>query len=127
MNGIILAAGCVAAFTTIGHFVIGEKQFLIPMLESNMDDVPKKIMHCLFHYVSAFLILSTFALTLVGAGIGLGGDATLLVRFIAANFIAFAIWQVGIAVESGIPKGMFKLFQWICCVIIATLAILGTL
>ena len=97
------------------------------MLESNMEDIPKKVMHCMFHYVSAFLILSTFVLTLTGVGIGLGGDPTLLVRFIAANFVAFAIWQIGIAAESGIPKGIFKLFQWICCVIIAILSIVGTL
>ncbi len=73
MNWMILVAGFVGGFTTIGHFLIGSKQFLSPMLESQFDLVPKKVMHSVFHYVSVYLIFSTTTLLLVGFGVDLGG------------------------------------------------------
>ena len=127
MNWMILAAGVVGGFTTIGHFIIGSKQFLSPMLESQFDHIPKKVMHCVFHYVSVFLILSTTVLLLSGFGVNLGGDATLLIRFISANYAAFALWQITIALTSEIPNGVFKLFQWIFFVIISVCSLMGTL
>jgi hypothetical protein len=127
MNWMIIVAGFVAGFTTIGHFIIGSRQFLSPMLESQFDHVPKKVMHCAFHYVSVYLILSTAALLLVGFGVNLGGDTTVLIRFISFNYAAFALWQIAIAVTSGIPNGVFKLFQWIFFVIISVFSLLGTM
>ena len=127
MNWMILVAGFVGGFTTIGHFLIGSKQFLSPMLESQFDLVPKKVMHCVFHYVSVYLILSTAALLLVGFGVDLGGDAKPLIRFISANYAAFALWQIAIAITSGIPNGVSKLFQWIFFVVIACFSLMGTL
>ena len=126
MNWLILIAGTAAAFTTIGHFLIGSKQFLSPMLESEFDQIPKKVMHCVFHYVSVFLISSTVVLLLVGFGAGLRSDTTLLVRFISVNYAAFALWQIILASTSGIPNGVFKLFQWIFFVIIAVCSMIGT-
>jgi hypothetical protein len=127
MNWFIIAAGIVGGMTTIGHFLVGSKQFLSPMLESQFDQVPKKVMHSVFHYVSVYLVLSTAALLLAGFGVDLGGDTTVLVRFIAANYVAFALWQIIIASTSGIPNGVFKLFQWVFFVIIAACSFLGTL
>ncbi len=126
MNWMILVAGFVGGFTTIGHFFIGSKQFLSPMLESQFDRVPKKVMHCVFHYVSVYLIFSTAILLLVGFGVDLGGDAKLLIRFISANYAAFALWQIAIAATSGIPNGVFKLFQWVFFVLIAFFSFMGT-
>jgi len=125
MNLFILIAGILAAATTAGHFAVGSKQFLAPMLNAEFDPVPKKVMHCLFHYVSVYLILSTLAL--LGAAFGhipVEGSG-LLVKFIAINYAAFAVWQIALAVTSGIEKGIFKLFQWVFFVAIAILAWLG--
>lgn len=69
MDWKILIAAFTCAFTTIGHFAIGSKEFLVPMLNSNFDDVPKKVMHSVFHYVSVFLILSTVVLMVTGFGV----------------------------------------------------------
>ena len=126
MNWMILVAGLVGGFTTIGHFLMGSKQFLSPMLESEFDLVPKKVMHCAFHYISVYLIFSTIALLLAGFGVDMGGDAKLLIRFIAFNYAAFAIWQILIASTSEIPKGIFKLFQWVFFVITDGSAFFGT-
>lgn len=127
MNGLIIAAGVIAGMTTMGHFVVGSKQFLAPMLGSQFEQVPKKVMHCVFHYVSVFLLFSTLALLLAGFEIDIGGGNTALVRFIGLNYLAFAIWQLAIATTSGIPRGVFKLFQWVLFLAIAGLAFAGTL
>ncbi len=125
MNWLVTIAGLVSAFTTVGHFLIGIKQFLKPMLEASFDTVPKKTMHCVFHYVSAFLILSTAALLGVGLGILTGEGTSMLVRFISLNYLVFAIWQIALATTSQIPRAVLKLFQWTFFVLIAVFAWIG--
>jgi hypothetical protein len=123
MNWFVLGAGIFAAFTVIGHFTMGSKNFLNPMLQASFDNVAKKVMHCVFHYISAFLILSAVALFLVGFGVL--SDSQLLVRFISINYAAFGLWQIYLALTSDIEKGVLKMFQWIFFLIIAGLAWLG--
>ena len=127
MNGYILTAGFFALATVLGHFAVGSKQFLKPMLQATFDPVPKKVMHCVFHYVSTYLILSAAALLIIGSGIWSGGGAAAVTIFIALNYIFFAIWQVVLAAKSEIPGGIFKLFQWIFFVLIAVFSLLGAL
>ncbi len=126
MNWFIIIAGLVCAFTTIGHFAVGSRQFLKPMLEASFDPVPKKVMHCVFHYISAYLILSTIALLGIGIGVIPREGTTLLVRFISINFAVFAVWQITLAITSQIEKGIFKLFQWVFFIIIAVFAWFGS-
>ncbi len=126
MNWYIVIAGLVCAFTTIGHFAVGNKNFLKPMLEASFDPVPKKVMHCVFHYVSAYLILSTIALLGIGFGVVAREGTTVLVQFISINYAVFAVWQIALAITSQIQNGIFKLFQWVFFIIIAVFAWLGT-
>ena len=125
MNWMILIAGLAAGFVNLGHFTIGSKEFLRPMLQADFDDVPKKVMHCVFHYVSVFLILSFIVLMAIGLGFSFGAADTLLVKFIALNYFFFAITQIVIAAASNIPKGVIKLFQWIFFLIIVIFAWIG--
>jgi hypothetical protein len=125
MNWLAIVAGAVAAFAAIGHFTIGRKEFLKPLLDSSLDEVPKKTMHCVFHYVSAFQVFSAIALLHAGTSCCAIGDPRLLVHFIAANYAAFAVAQLVIALTSGIPNAAFKMFQWIFWVIIAVTACLS--
>ena len=125
MNWLIFIAGLFALFAVIGHFTMGIKSFLKPMMDASFDQVPKKVMQSVFHYVSVFQILSAGALLLVGFGFSFKLDSTLLIRFIALNYSFFAITQIIIALTSGIPKSMTKLFQWVFWIIIAVLAWVG--
>ena len=125
MNGSILIAGVAAAFCTLGHFTVGRKQYLIPMLAASFDDVAKRVNHCVFHYVSVFLVLSAACLLLMGAGIGLNFAGDGLVKFIAVNYAVFAVAQIIIAATSGISNAIFKMFQWMIFVFIAVFAWIG--
>jgi hypothetical protein len=125
MDWYIIIAGLIAAATTVGHFVVGSKKFLKPMLEVSFDPIPKKVMHCVFHYVSTYLILSTLALLLIGLGIWSGNGTAAVINFIAVNYVLFGIWQIVLAITSDIPNAIFKLFQWIFFALIAIFSFLG--
>jgi hypothetical protein len=104
---------------------MGVKQYLTPMLEAQIDQIPKQVMHSAFHCVSVFLLLSTAALLAIGVGAFDEEETQLLVRFIAANYTLFAVWQIAIAVTSQIRNGMFKMLQWTFFILIAILAWIG--
>ena len=125
MNWIVLISGLAAGFVNLGHFTVGSKTFLKPMLAADFDDVPKKVMHCVFHYVSVYLVLSFIVLMAIGLGFSFGTADKLLVKFIAANYFIFAITQIFIAATSNIPNAVIKLFQWILFAIIAIFAWIG--
>lgn len=125
MNWPILISGLAAVFCTLGHFTVGRKQYLKPMLAASFDDVAKKVNHCVFHYVSAFLVLSAVCLVLIGAGLTFNTDTSLLVKFISIHYAVFALTQIIIAATSGIQNAVFKLFQWTIFVFIAVFAWIG--
>lgn len=126
MNAPILAAGLAAGFITLGHLTIGSKQYLRPMLRASFDDLPKKINHCVFHYVSVYLLLSAVFLLLTGMGYLASAKTTWLVRFIALNYGVFALVQVVIAAASGIQNALFRFFQWTLFLFVAVFAWAGT-
>ncbi|MEE9536911.1 MAG: hypothetical protein V3V51_05650 [Desulfobacterales bacterium] len=121
----ILISGLAAGFVNFGHFTVGRKDFLKPMLQADFDDVPKKVMHCVFHYISVFVVLSFIVLIAIGLGFSFGTANALLVKFIAINYFLFAITQIVIAATSNIPNGVIKLFQWIFFMLIAIFAWIG--
>jgi hypothetical protein len=95
------------------------------MLEATFDPIPKKVMHCMYHYISTFSCLSALMLLLVGLNIMSGTGTTAVIYFIMINFVVSAILQIVIAVSSDIPKGLFKLFHWIFFILIALFSFLG--
>jgi hypothetical protein len=125
MNWLIFIAGLAAAFCTMGHFTVGRKQYLKPMLAASFDDVAKKVNQCVFHYVSVFLVLSAAGLLAIGIGIALPGNTVGLAKFIALHYAIFAIVQIIIAATSGIQNAIFKMFQWMIFVFIAVFAWIG--
>lgn len=128
MNYYFLASGIIAAMAVIGHFTMGYKLYLKPVLVSNLDEIPKLIMKGLFHYASVFQVLST--IVLIGNAVGCtmnnyisNSEAT--VKFIAFTYAGFGIVQLILAATSKIDKSFFKLFQWVFWILIAVLAFLG--
>jgi hypothetical protein len=62
MDYFILTSGVLAALATIVHFAIETKDFLKPVMNSNVDEIPKKVMQSLFHYMSVFMIVTAVIL-----------------------------------------------------------------
>ncbi|MCG8308032.1 MAG: hypothetical protein MI975_11620 [Cytophagales bacterium] len=126
MNYFLLTAGVLAAFATIGHFSMGAKDFLKPVLDSNLDEIPKRVMQSLFHYMSVFMILSSIILLFfsVKDPLVLRGSAD-AVLVIGMHYAGFAVVQILIALVSNIRGALFKLFQWIFWISIAVLSFIG--
>lgn len=127
MNILTLIAGIVALLAAVGHFTIGKKEYLLPVLDSNIEEIPKKVMHSLFHYMSVYMVLSTIFLTATSLGIcQLFESYNDIVRLIGFIYCGFGITQFIIALTSKIDNGLFKMFQWIFWFAIGILSILGS-
>jgi hypothetical protein len=128
MNYFIFISALIAFVAVIGQLTMGRKEYLKPVLDSVIDIVPKKLMQSLFYYMSVFLVLSTIIL-LAGShhSCPMYDYVHNMVRFIGIVYACFAVTQFIIALTSGIPGGVFKLFQWVFFVLISAFAILGTL
>jgi hypothetical protein len=128
MNYFILVSAIISLGAVIGHFTMGRTAYLKPVLDSDIDIVPRKVMQSVFHYVSVFTVLSTIILFAgCSQACPLYDYVHNMIRFIAIVYAGFAIAQLIIAATSGIPGGVLKLFQWIFWALIAVFAILGTL
>ena len=125
MNWLITISGVFALMTLAGHFTVGSREYLKPMLVATFDPVAQKVMHCVFHYVSVFLISSAAALLLIGTGMMNFQGSARLVQFIALNYAAFAVWQIILATTSDIPRAAAKLFQWVFFILISVFALIG--
>jgi hypothetical protein len=125
MNGLLITAGLLATFCTAGHLVIGGQSFLKPMLQASFDEVPKKVMHCVFHFITVDFVMATVVLLAAGFGVTFGINASLLVKYIAVQFAFFALTQVFMVSVSKIKGGLFKIFQWTLFILIALFAWLG--
>ncbi len=126
MNWPIFIAGMGAVLITLGHFAVGSRLYLKPMLEASFGDVPKKVNQCVFHYVSVFLVLSAIFLLLVGTGYINQTGNSWLIRFISLNYGFFAVVQIIVAATSGIQNAIFKMFQWALFAFVAVFAWVGT-
>jgi len=128
MNYFIFVSAIISLAAVIGHFTMCRRDHLKPVMDSDIDIVPKKVIQSIFHYMSVFMVLSTIIL-FAGShhSCPLYDYVQNMIRFIGIVYACFALTQFIIAVSSGIPGGIFKLFQWILWALIAAFVILGTL
>lgn len=127
MNILNLIAGILALMASIGHFTMGSKQFLRPILESDTDEVPKKVMHSLFHYMSVFMVFTSLVLIICAFGAcNLFENCADVTKFIGITYLGMGIVQLIIAATSRIEKGIFKLFQWVFWILIGISALAGS-
>ena len=94
------------------------------MLKAEFDSVPKKVMHSVFHFMSANLVLSTIVLLLAGLNVTFEKDPLSLVLFIAVYFVPYDVVSLIIAFTSGIKKAPL-IPLWNVFALIAIFAVLG--
>ncbi len=124
MNYMLLTAGIFAFSATVGHFVIGTKDFLKPVLNAELDIIPKKVMHSIFHYMSVFMVLTTVVLLAFAFNVKLFFDSIReIVIFIGITYGCFGLTQFVLALTSGMKNGVFKLFQWVFWILISVFSI----
>ncbi|MCG9729400.1 hypothetical protein L1D44_06000 [Shewanella sp. Isolate13] len=127
MNFYLLTAGIIAVITAVGHFTYGRTHYLKPVLDADFDAGAKAVMHCLFHYVSVFLVLSSLVLLSCGFEAISPMQSFGVLLFIALNFVLFAIWQIYIGFMSDLEAPLKRLFQWMFFVLLAGFTLAGAL
>ncbi len=126
MNYLTLIAGIIASLATIGHFAIGTKDFLKPVMNSQIEEIPKRVMKSLFHYMSVFMIITSIFLLAISTGKCMLFDSTTdVVKLIGFIYAGFAIIQFIIALSSSVKMGIFKMFQWIFWALIAIFSLVS--
>lgn len=126
MNYLLLIAGIIATGATIGHFAIGAKSFLKPVMRADVDEVPKRVMESLFHYMSVYLILTTIILLAFSFGNNLVfKNQADVIKLIGFSYAGFAIVQFLVALTSPVKMGIVKIFQWVFWALIALFSLLS--
>jgi len=126
MDYLILTPGVLAALATIGHFAIGNKAYVKPVMDSNAAEIPKKVMLSVFHYMSVYMVLTTVILIAFSFGENLIFENSAdVLKVIGFSYAGFATVQFIIALTSSIKMGIFKLFQWVFWMLIAVFALLA--
>jgi hypothetical protein len=125
MNSMIILAGVASGITTIGHFSLGYKMYVLPMLRAEIDPVAKRVMLCVYHYMSVFLSLATISMLWLGYMIKPGMKYNMLFLFLGTCFALMAIVQLILALTSRIPRGIWKMFQWVLFALVAILTFMG--
>lgn len=125
MNILLLISAIISAAATTGHFSAGYLMYVKPMLKSELDKVPKYVMLSIYHFMSVWLIMSTFCLLLAAFGIISNGQM-LLKLFIGFSYILMAVAQLIVAAVSKIPNGALKMFQWMLFLSAGVFALAGT-
>lgn len=119
----LYVAAYLSLFMFIGHIFFGMPWYLKPMLKSSLENVPKTVMHAVFHYVTVFMFLSAVALIISAHSIL--PISIEIVKFIGINYIIFSLTQIIIVLLSKEQKGLVKMFQWTMFLAIGILAVLA--
>lgn len=128
MNWYLFLAALFTFFACIGHFTMGVKSFLKPVLEAEIDEIPKKVMHSLFHYMSAYMVISFVVLLMLAFNCpACFKGSSEVALFIGISYAGFAVAQLFVAATSSIKNGVFKLFQWVFWALIAVLSVIGSM
>jgi hypothetical protein len=122
MNYFLLASGIISLLGCTGHFTLGYNDYIRPVLQSDIEVIPKKIVLCIYHYMSVFMVLTTILLLSFAFSQELIFENTAdAVKLIVVSYAGFAVAGFLISLKVGI----FKLFQWIFWVLIAVISYLG--
>lgn len=127
MNTLLLIAGIFSLFATVGHFAIGYKDFMKPVLEAEIEETPKRVMLSIYHYMSVYMVLTTVVLFMTALDkCMLFAEPLSVVKFIGVSYLGFTFSQLIVAGTAPIKGSILKLFQWVFWILIAVFAFLGS-
>ena len=124
MDTLTFIAGLLAAFVVVGHFIMGIRSYLAPMLNAEFDQIPKATMQSVFHYISVFLVLSAAALILSALHVFPTEETELGVKFLGANYLLFGVVQIFYSFKNKVKNPLVKMFQWTLFLPIGVLCLL---
>ncbi|GAA1546973.1 hypothetical protein GCM10009730_65110 [Streptomyces albidochromogenes] len=123
MNAWFLAAGTTAGAVAAIHAVAGGRDVVRPLLAGTISDEPRRVLHAVWHMVTADLILAAAALIWLSLGNRPGGDT--IAWLLAAHFVAYSGIFLAVSVAASWSKPLLRLPQWMLLLPVAVLAAAG--
>jgi hypothetical protein len=123
MNAWFLAAGITAGAVAAIHAVAGGRDVIRPLLAGNLPDEPRRVLHAVWHMVTADLILAAAALIWLALGNRSGGDT--IAWLLTAHFVAYSGVFLIVSLAASWSKPLLRLPQWILLLPVALLAAAG--
>lgn len=124
MNGFLVSAALLAAFTAVVHVVAGGEDVAVPLLASPLAGTLKWTLYVVWHMVSVVLALSAIAL-FIGAMPRHAGPSRYLVWFVSTLWCASGVLFLLVAALQPASGGFFALPQWALLLPVGVLGVLG--
>ncbi|MFG3497054.1 hypothetical protein [Streptomyces sp. NPDC047928] len=125
MNGWFLAAGLTSAGVAAIHVLAGGRDVVRPLLRGDLPDEPRRVLHAVWHMVTADLVLAAAALIWLALYHRPGGD--LVAWLLAAHFLAYSVAFLVISLAADWSKPWLRLPQWLLLLPVGALAAVGAL
>ncbi|MFD3544982.1 hypothetical protein ACFWUW_05060 [Streptomyces sp. NPDC058655] len=125
MNGWFLAAGITAFGVAAAHIAGGHRDVVRPLLSCGLGDEPKRVLHAVWHMVSADLVLSAAALVYLALAEDTSATGP-TAWFVAAHFVAYTVAFLVVTLSVGWPRPLLRLPQWLLLLPVAVLTVAGT-
>jgi hypothetical protein len=123
MNAWFLAAGITAGAVAAIHAVAGGQDVVRPLLAGNLPGEPRRVLHAVWHMVTADLMLAAVALIWLALGDRPGGDT--IAWLLAAHFVAYSGVFLAVSLAASWSKPLLRLPQWMLLLPVAVLAAAG--
>ncbi|MDN3293847.1 hypothetical protein QWM81_07280 [Streptomyces ficellus] len=123
MNGWLLAAGITSAGVAAIHAVAGGRDVVRPLLTGNLPDEPRRVLHAVWHMVTADLALAAVALIWLALAEPVGG--AMVAWLLAAHFLAYTGVFLAVTMAADWSKPWLRLPQWMLLLPVAALAAAG--
>lgn len=125
MNGWFLAAGLTSAAVAAIHARAGGRDVVRPLLAGNLPDEPRRVLHAVWHMVTADLILAAAAL--IGLALSRQPGGNMVAWLLAAHFVAYTAVFLVISLAADWSKPWLRLPQWLLLLPVGALAAVGAL
>lgn len=121
MNIPLLMAGILTAITALVHSIAGEITTVRPLVNAELQPVPKLELRAAFYIVTVHLFASTIMLFVLAFA---ANRDVVMGRFLAIQFFGYGVAFLGLAVVKRV--GLFQVPQWIVFFLMAGLTYWGT-
>ncbi|MER7112086.1 hypothetical protein [Streptomyces sp. NPDC000229] len=123
MNAWFLTAGTTAGAVAAVHVIAGGRDVVRPLLEGNLPDEPRRVLHAVWHMVTADLILAAAVLIWLALGDRPGGET--IAWLLAAHFVAYSGVFLALSLATNWSRPLLRLPQWMLLLPVAMLSAAG--
>ncbi|WP_251070698.1 hypothetical protein [Streptomyces sp. ISL-96] len=105
------------------HAIAGGRDVVRPLLAGSLPDEPRRVLHAVWHMVTADMVLAAAALIWLALRDRPGSDT--IAWLLAAHFVAYSAVFLAVSLAASWSKPLLRLPQWMLLLPVAVLAAVG--